>query len=139
MNIRERENVLCRFQRVKTEFFSVRDSRTVSNMCFSVCYHNGNFGNTSFILAQVTTLVTLPPDTDTMISKLQSTSDKFFTWFKNKHMKANPEKSHLFLSSKTPTESIFVGSCIKSNTKETLLCVLIDSELRFDEYISLIC
>lgn len=139
MNIRERGKVLCRFQRVKTEFFSVKDSRTASNMCFSVCYHNGNFGNTSFILAQVTTVVTLPPDTDTIISKLQSTSDKLFTWFKNKHMKANPEKSHLLLSSKTPTESIFVGSSIKSNTKETLLCVLIDSELRFDEYISLIC
>ena len=137
MNIRERGKVLCRFQRVKTEFFYVKDSRTASNMCFSVCYHNGNFGNTPFILAQVTTLVTLPPDTYTMISKLQSTSDKLFTWFKNKHMKANPEKSHLFLSSKTPTESIFVGSSIKSNTKETLLCVLIDSELRFDEYISL--
>ena len=137
MNIRERGKVLCRFQRVKTEFFSVKDSRTASNMCFSVCYHNGNFGNTSFILAQVTTVVTLPPDTDTIISKLQSTSDKLFTWFKNKHMKANPEKSHLFLSSKTPTESIFVGFSIKSNTKETLLCVLIDSELRFDEYISL--
>ena len=139
MNIRERGKVLCRFQRVKTEFFSVKDSRTASNKCFSVCYHNGNFGNTSFILAQVTTVVTLPPDTDTIISKLQSTSDKLFTWFKNKHMKANPEKSHLLLSSKTPTESIFVGSSIKSNTKETLLCVLIDSELRFDEYISLIC
>lgn len=139
MNIRERGKVLCRFQRVKTEFFSVKDSRTASNMCFSVCYHNGNFGNTSFILAQVTTVVTLPPDTDTIISKLQSTSDKLFTWFKNKQMKANPEKSHLLLSSKTPTESIFVGSSIKSNTKETLLCVLIDSELRFDEYISLIC
>ena len=139
MNIRERGKVLCRFQRVKTEFFSVKESRTASNMCFSVCYHNGNFGNTSFILAQVTTVVTLPPDTDTIISKLQSTSDKLFTWFKNKHMKANPEKSHLLLSSKTPTESIFVGSSIKSNTKETLLCVLIDSELRFDEYISLIC
>ena len=137
MNIRERGKVLCRFQRVKTEFFSVKDSRTASNMCFSVCYHNDNFGNTSFILAQVTTVVTLPPDTDTIISKLQSTSDKLFTWFKNKHMKANPEKSHLLLSSKTPTESIFVGSSIKSNTKETLLCVLIDSELRFDEYISL--
>ena len=139
MNIRGRGKVLCRFQRVKTEFFSVKDSRTASNMCSSVCYHNGNFGNTSFILAQVTTVVTLPPDTHTIISKLQSTSDKLFTWFKNKHMKANPEKSHLLLSSKTPTESIFVGSSIKSNTKETLLCVLIDSELRFDEYISLIC
>ena len=62
-------------------------------MCFSVCYHNGNFGNTPLILAQVTTLVTLPPDTYTMISKLQSTSDKLFTWFKNKHMKANPENT----------------------------------------------
>ena len=43
------------------------------------------------------------------------------------------------LCSKTPAELSFVGSSIKCSTKETLLGVLIDSEIRFDEPISLIC
>ena len=54
-------------------------------------------------------------------------------------MKANPEKCHLLLSSKTPTESLFGGSSVKSSTKETQLGVLIGPELRFDEHLSLIC
>ena len=54
-------------------------------------------------------------------------------------MKANLEKCYLLLILKTPTESIFGGSSIKSITKETLLGVLIDSERCFDEHISLIC
>ena len=54
-------------------------------------------------------------------------------------MKVNPEKCHLLLSSKTPTESHFGGYFIQSSTKETLLGVLIDSELRFDEDTSLKC
>ena len=54
-----------------------------------------------------TRLYTCAPHSGTVVSKLQSTSDKLFTWFKNNHMKANLEKSHLLLSSKTPSESPF--------------------------------
>ena len=43
-------------------------------------------------------------DTDTVISKLKSRSDKLFTCFKNNHTKANPEKRHLLLSLKKPNE-----------------------------------
>ena len=43
------------------------------------------------------------------------------------------------LCSKTPAELSFVDSSIKCSTKETLLGVLIDSEIRFDEPISIIC
>ena len=78
-------------------------------------------------------------DTDTVFSKLQPTSDKLFTWFKNNHMNTGPEKCHLLLSLKTPTDSFFGDSSIKSSTKETLFGVMIESELRFDEHISLIC
>ena len=40
--------------------------------------------------ADDTTPYTCGPDTDTVISKFQSTSDKLFTWFKKSHMKVNP-------------------------------------------------
>ena len=48
----------------------------------------------------------------TVISKLLSTYDKIFTWFENNHMKANPEKSYLLVSSKTQTESLSSGTPI---------------------------
>ena len=32
----------------------------------------------------------------TVISELQITASKLFTWFDNNHMKGNSEKSHLF-------------------------------------------
>ena len=35
-------------------------------------------------------------DINTVISVLQIRASKLFTWFDKKHMKANPEKSHLF-------------------------------------------
>ena len=53
--------------------------------------------------------------------ELQSTSDELFTCFKNNHMRANPEKYRLLLTSKTPTESLFGGSSIKSSRKEDCL------------------
>ena len=65
-----------------------------------------------------TTSYTCAPDTDTVIYKLQSASDKIFTWFKNNHMKANSAKCHLLLSSKTPTESLFGGSSINCSKKK---------------------
>ena len=54
-------------------------------------------------------------------------------------MKIKPEKCHPLLSLQTPPKSFLRGFSIQSSTNETLLGVLIDSELRFDEHISLIC
>ena len=57
--------------------------------------------------ADDTTQYACAPDINTVISELQITASKFFTWFNNNHMKANPEKNHLLLSSKTPKKSFF--------------------------------
>ena len=89
--------------------------------------------------ADDTTAYPCTPDINSVISKLQSRSDKLSTWFKNNHMKANPGKCNLLLNFKTPTESCFGGFSIKSITKETLLGVWIDSKFRFVNYNSLIC
>ena len=66
------------------------------------------------------TIYTYAPDTDTVISKLQSTSLNLFTCLWNNDIKAKPEKCHLLLSSKTQTESLFEGSSIKSRANKTL-------------------
>ena len=84
---------------------------------------------------QLHTLV-LPP-----LIQLQIIVSKLFTWFNKNHMKANPEKSHLLLSSKTPKKkkAYFGGALVESSSTEKLLEIQIDSDLTFDEHISSIC
>ena len=60
-----------------------------------------------------------------LMQSFQSTSINLLTWLKNNHIKTNPEKCHLLLSRKTPTEPLFVGLSIKTSTKEALHGVLI--------------
>ena len=57
--------------------------------------------------ADDTTPQACPSDIDTVISELQITASKLFTWFNNNPMKANPEKKHLILSLKTPKKGLF--------------------------------
>ena len=42
------------------------------------------------------------------------------------HLKVNPGKCHLLLSSKTPTDVSIGDASIKTSTKETLLGILIE-------------
>ena len=51
-------------------------------------------------------------DINTVISELQITACKLFIWFDNNHMKANPEKCQLFLSSKTLKKAYFCGALV---------------------------
>ena len=54
-------------------------------------------------------------------------------------MKANPEKNHLLLNSKTPRKTYFGGVLVESSSTEKLLGFQIDSDLTFDKHISSIC
>ena len=54
-------------------------------------------------------------------------------------MKANPEKSYLFLSSKTPKKAYFGRALVESSSTEKLLGIQIDFDRTFDEHISSIC
>ena len=48
-------------------------------------------------------------DTPTVTSELQPTSEKLFNWFGKNHLKTNPEKCHLLLSSKSSIETKMVS------------------------------
>ena len=78
-------------------------------------------------------------DIPTVISELQHISTKVFNLFGNNHMKANPGKCHLLISTKSPEVVSVDGIKITSTTAETLLGITIDSELSFENHLSAIC
>ena len=71
--------------------------------------------------------------------ELQSTSEKLFNWFEKNRFKANPEKFHLLLSSKSTIETKIGSVSVKSSKMKTLLGFSIYSELNFENHISNIC
>ena len=79
--------------------------------------------------AENTTPYSCGTDIATVISELQVISTKVFNWFVNNHMKANPGKFHLLLSTKHPEVTSINGIQITSSTAETLLGMTIDSKL----------
>ena len=67
------------------------------------------------------TLYTRAIDINTVIFELQVTASKLFTCFNKNHMKANPVKKHLLLSSKTPKKAYFGGALVESCSTENCL------------------
>ena len=78
-------------------------------------------------------------DTQSVIAELQITANKLFHWFEYNQLKANPGKSHLLLSTKTPIKASIGDVSLTTSTTETLLGIIIDSELSFDQHLSSIC
>ena len=90
--------------------------------------------------ADDTTPYSCGTDITTVISELQAHfSTKVFDWSGNNHMKANPGKSDLLLSTKSPKVVSIDRIQMKSSTTETLLGITIDSELHFDNHLFAIC
>ena len=69
---------------------------------------------------------------------MQPISRKVFNWFGNNHMKGNPGKCLLLLSTKIPAVVSIDGIQITSSTVETLLLIIIDLELNFENHLSAI-
>ena len=78
-------------------------------------------------------------DIPSVALELQASATKLFLWFKNNHLKANPGKSHILLSSKKPEIISVDGISIAASSHEKLLGVIIDSELKFENHITEIC
>ena len=78
-------------------------------------------------------------DIPSLLLEVQASATKLFHWFKNNHLKANPGKSHILLSSKKPEIVSVDGISIAASSHEKLLGVIIDSELKFENHITEIC
>ena len=68
--------------------------------------------------------------------ELLTSANKLFHWFKNSHLKANPGKSHILLSTKKPEIVSRDRIPLAASSYEKLLGVAIDSELKFENHIT---
>ena len=89
--------------------------------------------------ADDTTPYSCGTDISIVISELQGISTKVFNRLGNNHMKANPNKCHLLLSTKSPEVVSIDRIQITSNTVETLVGITIDLELNFENDLPAIC
>ena len=81
----------------------------------------------------------LKENKEPIINTLEASSLPLFTWFNNNFMKANSDKSHPLLSCNESSTALIHGSSIKSNTKEILLGITVDRDLKFDENVNNLC
>ena len=86
--------------------------------------------------ADDTTPYSYADDIPSVITQLQSTESKLFSWFTNNRMKVNPGKRHILLSTKNAIDVHLEGACITSSSCEKLFETTIDSDLKFDKPIS---
>ena len=89
--------------------------------------------------ADDTTIYTVKENKESVINALEASSLPLYTWFNNNFMKANSDKSHILLSCSEPSTALIDGSSIESNTKEILLGITIDRDLKFDEHVNNLC
>ena len=89
--------------------------------------------------ADNTTIYSCRTDTQSVIAELQITANKRFHWFECNHLKTNPGKNHLLLSTKTPINVSIGDVLLTTSITETLLGIAIDSELSFDQHLCSIC
>ena len=86
--------------------------------------------------ADGTTIYTVKENKEPVINMLEASSLPLFTWFNNNFMKANSDKSHILLSCSEPSTTLIDGYSIESNTKEILLGITTDRDLKFDEHVN---
>ena len=89
--------------------------------------------------ADDTTLYAVKENNESVIDVLGTSSEKLLNWIKNNFMKANSDKSHLLLSFNEPSTIAIDGSSIEINTKDVLLGIPIDKDLKFDDHVNSLC
>ena len=89
--------------------------------------------------ADDTTPYSCATDIPSVALELQASATKLFLWFKNNHLKANPGKSHILLSTNKLEIVSIDGIPLAASSHEKLLVVTIDSELKFENHIKELC
>ena len=78
-------------------------------------------------------------DIPSLSFEVHASATKLFRWFKNNHLKANPGKYHILLSTNNLEIFSIDGIPLAASSHEKLLVVTIDSELKFENHIKELC
>ena len=76
---------------------------------------------------------------DQVISRLEETTESLFKWFSDNQMKANLDKCHLFLNNCCKKKIKIGDSEILSSTRDKLLGITIDNNLKFTLHVEYLC
>ena len=76
---------------------------------------------------------------ENLIASLEEASNTLFVWFKNNHLKSNPDKCHALISTNRHLDIKIGDYTIGNNECEKLLGVKIDVNLNFNNHISDLC
>ena len=71
-----------------------------------------------------------------VLEKLESSTHDLFRWFKENHMKANPDKFHLLVTTNALTSVSINGFQITNSTEEKLLGIKFDTKLSFENHVA---
>ena len=89
--------------------------------------------------ADDTIIYTVKENKESNINASEASLPPLFTWFNNNFMKANSGKSHILLSCSESSTALIHGSSIESNTKEVLVGITKNWDLKFDEHVNNLC
>ena len=70
-----------------------------------------------------------------VLEKLESSTHDLFRWFKENHMKANPDKCHRLVATNSLTSANINDFQITNSTEEKLLGIKFDSKLSFENHV----
>ena len=76
---------------------------------------------------------------ETLMNKIEESTNNLFQWFRNNHMKANTEKCNLLVTGNYEFSANTNKSEIKSSKKEKLPDISIDTTLSFERHITALC
>ena len=76
---------------------------------------------------------------DTLINKLEESTNNLFQWFRNNHMKANADKCHLLVTGNYEVSANINEFEIESSKNEKLLGISIDTTLSFEHHVTSLC
>ena len=76
-----------------------------------------------------TTPYVVTNNTTEVVENLTNITQKLFTWFAKKHMKANPSKCYLLLSTQEEANIQIANTTIKNSKSQKLLDVVLDNKL----------